>query len=56
MAVGLAGAGSCCLAYANAPSWTERDRNYLDEELVNYARGQRMQARDNGLPDPYEKP
>ncbi|MET9954908.1 DUF6571 family protein [Streptomyces sp. NPDC006339] len=43
------------IAYANASGWTERDRNYLDEELVNYVRGARMHSRDNSLPDPYEK-
>ncbi|WP_369144506.1 DUF6571 family protein [Streptomyces sp. R44] len=43
------------IAYANAPGWSEKDRNYLDEELVKYVRDSRMHARDNSLPDPYEK-
>ncbi|MFD3663262.1 hypothetical protein ACFWVF_22165 [Streptomyces sp. NPDC058659] len=43
------------IAYANAPGWSERDRNYLDEELVKYVRDSRMHSRDNSLPDPYEK-
>ncbi|WP_225801555.1 DUF6571 family protein [Streptomyces sp. NK15101] len=43
------------IAYANAPGWSEKDRNYLDEELVKYVRDSRMHSRDNSLPDPYEK-
>ncbi|MET8505653.1 DUF6571 family protein [Streptomyces sp. NPDC004787] len=43
------------IAYANAPGWSETDRNYLDEELVNYVRSARTHSRDNSLPDPYEK-
>ncbi|MEU6985594.1 hypothetical protein ABZ946_19520 [Streptomyces sp. NPDC046324] len=43
------------IAYANAPGWSERDRNYLDEELVNYVRSAREQGRDNSLPDPYDE-
>lgn len=43
------------LAYANAPGWSEDDRNYFNEELVNYVRSARMHSRDNSLPDPYEK-
>jgi hypothetical protein len=43
------------IAYAQAPGWSHDDRNYLDEELVNYVRNGRMQARDNSLPDPYEE-
>ncbi|MDV9191631.1 DUF6571 family protein [Streptomyces sp. SR27] len=43
------------IAYANADGWSEKDRNYLDEELVNYVRTSRLHARDNSLPDPYEK-
>ncbi|MFE0653609.1 hypothetical protein ACFVZH_34115 [Streptomyces sp. NPDC059534] len=43
------------IAYANAPGWSERDRNYLDETLVDYVRDARLHARDNSLPDPYEK-
>lgn len=43
------------IAYANAPGWSERDRNYLDEELVKYVRDSRMHSRDNSLPDPYEQ-
>ncbi|WP_329279267.1 DUF6571 family protein [Streptomyces sp. NBC_00691] len=43
------------IAYANAPGWSERDRNYLDEMLVDQVRGARLHARDNALPDPYEK-
>ncbi|APE21889.1 MULTISPECIES: DUF6571 family protein [Streptomyces] len=43
------------IAYANAPGWNEKDRNYLDEILVDYVRDARLHARDNDLPDPYEK-
>ncbi|RSS44768.1 DUF6571 family protein [Streptomyces sp. WAC08241] len=43
------------IAYANAPGWSEKDRNYLDETLVDYVRDARLHARDNSLPDPYEK-
>ncbi|MFJ5139954.1 hypothetical protein [Streptomyces sp. NPDC088707] len=43
------------IAYANAPGWSERDRNYLDEMLVDQVRDARLHARDNALPDPYEK-
>ncbi|MFE6067609.1 hypothetical protein [Streptomyces sp. NPDC056525] len=43
------------IAYANAPGWSERDRNYLDEMLVDEVRDARLHARDNSLPDPYEK-
>ncbi|MCP3822477.1 hypothetical protein NLX86_31645 [Streptomyces sp. A3M-1-3] len=42
-------------AYANAPGWSEKDANYLDEQLVENVRNARMHARDNSLPDPYEK-
>ncbi|WP_435057148.1 hypothetical protein [Streptomyces sp. bgisy060] len=38
------------IAYANAPGWSERDRNYLDEELVKYVRDSCLHARDNSLP------
>ncbi|UUN27153.1 hypothetical protein [Streptomyces sp. FIT100] len=43
------------IAYANAPGWSEKDSNYLDEQLVENVRNARMNARDNALPDPYEK-
>ncbi|WP_329120031.1 hypothetical protein [Streptomyces sp. NBC_01353] len=43
------------IAYANAPGWSEWDSNYLDEELVNYVRGARVQSRVNSLPDPYDE-
>ncbi|MGW2561689.1 hypothetical protein ACWCXB_21025 [Streptomyces sp. NPDC001514] len=43
------------IAYANAPGWSERDRNYLDEQVVNDARNALAQSRDNNLPDAYEK-
>ncbi|MET9538583.1 DUF6571 family protein [Streptomyces sp. NPDC006553] len=43
------------IAYAEAPGWSERQYQYLDEHLVDYVRTSRLHARDNVLPDPYEK-
>ncbi|MFE5971759.1 hypothetical protein ACFQ64_06330 [Streptomyces sp. NPDC056460] len=43
------------IAYAEAPGWSDRQYQYLDEHLVQYVRTARLHARDNVLPDPYEK-
>ncbi|MFH8841005.1 hypothetical protein [Streptomyces sp. NPDC017868] len=43
------------IAYAEAPGWTDRRYQYLDENLVGYVRTSRLHARDNVLPDPDEE-
>ncbi|MDH2393042.1 hypothetical protein QCN29_30560 [Streptomyces sp. HNM0663] len=42
-------------AFAHAPGWSKEDSNYLDEALVQNVRNARNNARDNSLPEPYEK-
>ncbi|MFF7263204.1 hypothetical protein ACFZCL_23400 [Streptomyces sp. NPDC008159] len=42
-------------AYVQAPGWSQENRNFLEEELTKYIKDSRSHARDDILPDPYEK-
>ena len=42
-------------AYARAPGWSEKDANYLEEELTKYVKDSRGHVRDDSLPDPYSR-
>ncbi|MER6789490.1 DUF6571 family protein [Streptomyces sp. NPDC000658] len=41
-------------AYAQAPGWSETNSNFIQEDLTNYVKNARLQARDDNLPDPYK--
>ncbi|MFF0431832.1 hypothetical protein ACFYU9_06360 [Streptomyces sp. NPDC004327] len=43
------------IAYYLAPGWSQDQRNFLDEHLVEVVRNSRVHGHDNVLPDPYEK-
>lgn len=43
------------IAYRLAPGWSEAQRNYLDEHLIEVVKNSRTHGHDNVLPDPYEK-
>lgn len=51
---GKASALNPAKAYAQAPGWSETNSNFIDEDLTNYVKNARLQAREDNLPDPYK--
>lgn len=51
---GKANALQPAAAYAQAPGWSEKNSNFIQEDLTNYVKNARLQAREDNLPDPYK--
>jgi hypothetical protein len=51
---GKANALQPATAYAQAPGWSEKNSNFIQEDLTNYVKNARLQAREDNLPDPYK--